>query len=128
MRHVYGIRLGPRAMATADLVHIDPDVGLWLLTRLYVPARYRRMGYGAAIMEQVLDDADRCGATVALEISPYGRKGVDPGYDRLREWYEGLGFEYTEEHPILPDGCFVRTPNDSRDKQETISPGLWSSG
>jgi len=69
----YAIRLGPHRAAVAD---VHPLGRCHWITRINVPREYRGRGYGTALLEQVLEDADREGVTLRLEINPYGDFGI----------------------------------------------------
>ena len=59
-----------------------------IITRINVPAEHRWKGVARALLQQVLDDADKTNTTLYLEIVPSG--GMNFG--QLRNWYERRGF------------------------------------
>lgn len=85
MRTCYFIRLSDVAIAIADLVVFD---GVYWITRLNVPVAYRRMGHGTTLLKQILEDADKYGITLRLEVSSSGT--MNNG--RLARWYAKHGF------------------------------------
>lgn len=91
MKARYSIFLGPGEVAQVNCKYWRgrPAPGTtYYIESLEVPANRRRQGYGTALMEQVLEDADREGVTLVLEVDPYGTMERQALYD----WYGRLGF------------------------------------
>lgn len=70
-----------------------------IITRINVPAKNRGQGHARALLKRILDDADREGVALFLEISP--SDGLS--YCQLRSWYERHGFRSMR-------GVYVRKP------------------
>lgn len=73
-------------MSTADLVEIGPEV---LITRIFVPFKYRGQGFASKLLKEVMDAADYSQVTLMLDISP--SNGLNA--EELRDWYLRHGFE-----------------------------------
>lgn len=70
-----------------------------LLTRINVPKASRGQGHARALLERILDDADRERVTIFLEISP--SDGLN--FAQLEAWYLRHGF-------VECAGFYCRTP------------------
>lgn len=81
----------PEHRAIADLVAPGELTPNWTITRINVPEKERGNGYGSALLDQIVSDADRDGVDLQLEVSPSG--GLN--YDQLVEWYKRRGFRLT---------------------------------
>lgn len=92
------VDLGTRAIA--DLVCPGELTEGWTITRINVPTKSRGKGIGSVILQHILEDADREGVKLWLEVSPGG--GLD--YGQLEKWYGRYGFKYN------PLGYMVRIP------------------
>jgi len=86
MRSCYTLRLDEARIAIADLCDYY-GTGM-ILTRINVPEKYRGQGHANALLKQVLDDADREGVRLYLEIQ--SSDGLS--YDELERWYLRNGF------------------------------------
>jgi hypothetical protein len=98
--------------AIADLVKPGELTPNWTITRINVPEIYRGHGYGSALLDRILADADEEQVTLRLEIFPSG--GLD--YDQLVAWYERKGFMMT------PSGYMKRQPRQPMDYVVIIVP------
>ena len=94
MKSIYAIRLGKHRVAVLDLCECDYCKNAFLITRINVPAGYRNRGYGTALLEQCIADADYEHATLLLEVSPSGPMT----YTQLVDWYERYGFFQVEDN------------------------------
>ena len=79
----YILEEGENACGCVTLERAGPDV--CYLERLAVLPQFRHRGYGRALVEHVLDQAARLGAS-RVEL------GIIAGQDELRAWYERWGF------------------------------------
>lgn len=86
MRTSFTIRHDMISMSTVDLVEIGPEM---LITRIFVPYKYRGKGFASKLLKEVLEAADSDGVTLMLDISPSG--GLEA--EELRDWYLRNGFE-----------------------------------
>jgi GNAT superfamily N-acetyltransferase len=77
-----------RKLSVTYLAQIGLSSDLWLLSRVFVAAPFRRNGHGASMMQELIDLADARHATLQLEINPYG----EMTFKQLRHWYRRLGF------------------------------------
>jgi GNAT superfamily N-acetyltransferase len=82
--------------AIADLVQYDLVPG-WAITRINVPAEHRGHGVGSKLLRQILDEADREGVDLYLEVSP--SDGLD--FEQLSAWYARHGFKWSRKYPGL---------------------------
>ena len=60
-----------------------------IITRINVPVAHRGKGHATALLQQILDDADKEGITLYLEIQ--ASDGLNR--DQLQDWYERHGFK-----------------------------------
>lgn len=91
--------------ATAHLMPFDSyHPGSYLLTSIEVGHEARGQGVGSRLLKRVLDDADKEGVVLYLDIQPDGT-GLDER--QLRAWYERRGFRHA---PNLEDTALVREP------------------
>lgn len=97
MKSCYVVELSPSRIAVADLSDFD---GAWWINRINVPNGFRGRGVGASLLQQILEEADRTGVILRLNINGYG----DLSNHQLQEWYERHGFVETTE------GYFERKP------------------
>lgn len=95
MQITYAIR---EVRAIADLVSHE---GMWVITRINVPAEYRGKGYGTQLLRRICADADREGATLTLTIHASGALE----HAALEAWYTRHGFK------VMPEGWLERKPN-----------------
>jgi len=72
---------------TVELSALTDD--LYYINRVITPRLYRGKGHASRLMQQVLDDADSDGASLVLEINPYGPMT----HKALEVWYLRLGFK-----------------------------------
>lgn len=86
MRPHYVIRCSETKIAIADLTELE---GGFYINRINVPEQFRGQRIGARLLKMVLDDADKEGVTLFIDISPYGKMT----HDDLRQWYERNGFK-----------------------------------
>lgn len=100
MKSSYYQQIGNK-LAVVDLWNdcIEPGPAS-MITRVNVPAEYRRQGIATRLMNQVLSDADKDGVTLVLEINPYG----EMSWNQLASWYTRLGFVETDGK------VFIREP------------------
>lgn len=81
----------------------------YMINQVYTVPAHRGKGYGARIMNQIIDDADLEGATLILDVDP----GVDnyapteQDHERLVNFYRGFGFIWNDEL-----GGMIRTPQE----------------
>ena len=75
--------------ATCAIANVsqNPD-GTWDLNRINVPAKYRGVGVGSALLIEVLGSADAEGIDLYLDLNPYGALN----YEQLEAWYARHGF------------------------------------
>lgn len=91
------IKLG-HTCAIADLTQLGFD---YELNRINVPPAFRGRGYGSALMDMILTDADREKVTIRLWVN--GQAG-EMNEAQLRNWYGRLGWITNL------DGSMVRPP------------------
>lgn len=103
MRHMYIEEVGI-IPAVADLSMVDEQT--WELNRVNVPAVSRGVGHGSRLLRRVLDDADREGVTLVLNVYPSG--SLD--YDALVSWYGRNGFDF-EPGATDWDAQMIRHPS-----------------
>ncbi len=85
----------------ADLVKPGELTPNWTITRINIPEQFRGNGYGTALLQRILDDADDDGVILQLEVSPSGPLN----YLQLVRWYSRHGFRHR------PNGYMRRLPN-----------------
>jgi GNAT superfamily N-acetyltransferase len=89
-----------RAAAIADVFEVDKEYAV--ITRLNVMQEFRGQGLGSKLLKMVLDDADKEGVILLLEIAPSGTLT----FNDLEKWYERNGFVWNGDHmqrnPIKP--------------------------
>jgi ribosomal protein S18 acetylase RimI-like enzyme len=78
--------------AIADLVSPGELTRHWTITRINVPEQFRGNGYGSALLDQIIADADAEREVLQLEISPSG--GLS--FRQLEDWYKRRGFFVTD--------------------------------
>lgn len=76
----------PLGLAVVDLVEYYGQG--YIVTRINVPPAHRGKGVARELMREVIEEADKTGTTLFLEIQPSG--GLT--YEQLRAWYKRLGF------------------------------------
>lgn len=103
MKTCYNI---PGTRAVADLEPIEGHENSYLLTRINVPVRSRGQGLAKQLLEMILNDADREGATLWLE--PVASGGLT--YQELVDWYERHGFVPADDHTLDIPHLWVRLP------------------
>jgi GNAT superfamily N-acetyltransferase len=106
MKHCYAVEIPAGGKLTfvgiADLIR---HPGGLLLTRINIPAQFRRQGHGNLLLKKVLDAADKDGVTLFLHVASYGTMTDE----QLEAWYRRNGFIprnalmwYREPKPIYP--------------------------
>lgn len=60
-----------------------------IITRVNVPKEFRGNSHGTTLLKQVLEDADKEGINLFLEIS----ESDGLSYEQLKDWYERHGFK-----------------------------------
>ncbi len=85
--HYYILEYEGHVAGSVALEWVRP--GLCNLERLAVLPAWRRRGFGKALVEHVLAEADRLGCRSV-------RIGVIADQAKLKEWYSGFGFVETE--------------------------------
>jgi N-acetylglutamate synthase-like GNAT family acetyltransferase len=87
------------------------------LERLAVLPDYRRRGFGKALVEHALSEAERLGAH-CVSI------GIIAEHTELKDWYKGLGFAEGESKgfPDLPFGVTVMAYDVKRSCQQCAPP------
>lgn len=98
MKQTYIIRdpdKGVFAAAIADLVRWPNENSKnYVITRINVMERYRGMGFGTQILNEILADADKEGVKLFLE--PIASNGLTQ--KELEAWYVRHGFEWGAWH------------------------------
>lgn len=89
------IYMDPAIRSIADLTLAFSERNLWELHRINVPLQSRGLGHGSKLLRRVLEDADREGATIALNVYPSGP--LDEV--QLEAWYRRHGFVTAKEIP-----------------------------
>lgn len=107
MQPRYTLHLTPLQVAVAELVPIG--LGLYLITRLEVPAGLRCQGHGRRLLQLLVNDADREGATLCLLPSSSGWMTNR----QLIDWYRRHGFR-PDDRPIV--GLLARSPQSNSEK------------
>lgn len=87
MKSCYYIRLSNTAIAIADICDYYED-GM-IITRINVPLVHRGRGHGSALLQMLLDDADKEGVKLWLEINASG----ELTHEQLELWYTRHGFK-----------------------------------
>jgi ribosomal protein S18 acetylase RimI-like enzyme len=108
VKTIYFEKCSEFQIAIADVMQLQD--GAYMLTRINVPAAYRKQGIGTKLLRQVLDEADACAKTLVLEIMPTG----EMDYYALRKWYERYGFVADYERAVkleLHHAPFIRLPH-----------------
>ena len=82
------------------------------INRINVPYQYRGKGLGRRLLKEALSDADREGATLYLEINPYG----EMTHQQLEAWYMRYGFT---KHYI--PGVYIRRPQEKTLERSMVS-------
>lgn len=85
MKSMYYRRLSGRP-AVADVWVHEP--GKALITRINVPLEHRREGIGTELLREIIEDADREGVTLHIEV----QASDGPAREALLKWYEKHGF------------------------------------
>lgn len=75
--------------AIADLAPGEIST-FWTITRINVPVEFRGQGYGKALLDMILADADSTGRTLWLQPASSG--GLEQA--TLEAWYERNGFRW----------------------------------
>ena len=86
--------------ASGDLM---PFADGMLVTRVEVGSESRGDGHGSTILAAMCAEADRCGQTLYLEVSP---DGTGHDYETLVAWYGRYGFVAWDQ----AETGMVRTP------------------
>jgi len=107
MKDCYSYVCSPRHLAVVD-VHFCVGMRMWVVSRVNVPAPFRRRGIATRLMGEVLEDADNEEVWLALWVNPYG----DMTAEQLVDWYKRLGFEPASGADD-DAGCMVRPPQGS---------------
>lgn len=76
--------------AILDLCEID---GQYWIARINVPAKHRRLGVGAKLLQEALAEYDRVHVSVRLLADPSG----EMTREQLVAWYEKFGFRQMPE-------------------------------
>lgn len=109
------IILGPTARDNSIADTFDGEVmglpGVRWISRINVAESQRGDGVGSKLLQQILDDADAEGVTLALEVSSSGRLSNEI----LEQWYARRGFQFIElkiprSEPPQTYPAWVRTP------------------
>lgn len=102
---------GPRQLDGA-MCHIMPVShlpahlarSLRMVVGVFVPEHKRGEGLATALMREVCVEADREGISLILEPKQSSATGLTDG--QLEGWYERLGFQRFQDHPVV---LMVRT-------------------
>lgn len=107
MEHIYA---DPDHWATVQLIDLTFAMpGHWVVGGFQVHRNHQWKGHGGRLFQQVLDDADREGAT--LMLTAYGSDSERLGltHEQLYAFYERRGFV---PHPDGSEGDYIRYPKD----------------
>lgn len=85
-------------LADLDDFYANSGTFSYMINRINVPFKFRGNGYGSALLNQILADADKEGEELYLFINPYG----EMTYEQLEKWYKRHGFTYWK------GGCYRR--------------------
>ena len=97
---------GPATCLVESSGIVREDLRDWLreMSHVCVEPEHRGMGYGRALMDAVLLEADEAGVTLFVSVDPYDDGPMDQA--ALRAWYERNGFVEFQASPLL----MARTP------------------
>ncbi len=70
--------------------------GEFYFNRLFVQPKFRRMGFGHILMQQIIRIVDKKKINIVLDINPYG----DLNYDQLFKFYQKYNFEEVDDYLI----------------------------
>lgn len=85
MKNTYIINCSKFRIAIGDLHEFED--GFWI-TRLNVPLEFRGQGFGRQLINLILSDADKFGATLYLQVSSSGELDNTD----ISKWYSRNGF------------------------------------
>jgi GNAT superfamily N-acetyltransferase len=112
MKTVFTIQCSAFEIAIADLFKCQfksNGMLIYEMSRINVPRRYRDIGIGRRLLNEVLAEADACQVVVRLTPVPSGEMKLQA----LRNWYRRNGFT------PAPDGYWYRVPRQPAAVQAT---------
>jgi len=94
----------------AEMWRVTQDT--WVMHLLYVQPKHRKGGEATRLVEQVLEDADRSGVTVGLQVA-----GDIDGENALTDaqlmvWYQKFGFVHDDR--FQQPGRLIRPPKEKK--------------